>query len=372
MTGVPQEDSDEGPYSALAVRQRIRWGPVSSCTLAGLACTCLPFLLEARSQWRSVETAILTNLGTALLLGALLFFLERTFVQSVRRVATTAARRAATDATADLRRTTEGLVARVDELQALTRARVESAAREQDEAVARLRESVSFANVTEAFAYTNQLKALSTGTLVVPASADVRGPRLKFMWGIHLPGSHKPPGQRLEIDLVVERNPDPASPGTPIVGREWPATMSPEDVTAEFDKAMRRSGFAPEANALDWGVAFERLGHGLATAIAARRGDRDAWISAPLVEVITEDWAITEAGVEVRGHGRVLASQDFPQREATWRTAPPSFDPPRPEWADATIWEVAVRRACSYHPRGPGLAASMFGARWLPATGVNV
>ncbi len=338
-----------------------------ACAVAGAVCTGVPFLLD-HDHPRSVAGSTLTNLGTGLFLAAVLFLLERTFVSSVRTVVTTAATRAANEATADLRRTTEELTTRLDELQDLTRQRVDARAQGQDNVIGRLRDEVSSRRVAEALAVANSLEALSGGTVRVPAGPSASSPRFRFSYGTHLPGSLRPPGTLLEVEFVVERVPEPGGVGKPVIEAGWAFQMTADDLTASMDAELRRRGFAPEADAVQWPVLFERLRYAIEAAVAARRHDEDAWLSAPLIELVDVGWAVTDAGLEVEGHGLVLSSDAFPDRPSPYQPKP-DFSPPPPAWADPDVWAVAIRRAYERHPMGPRIPG--YAPTWLPALSVN-
>jgi hypothetical protein len=235
----------------------------------------------------------------------------------------------------------------------------------EDTAVARPAEEVNFDSVTKAIESANALGALGWGSLVVPASGDVAGPRVDFAWYEEAGTTFdRGPGDYLDISYVVQRNPDPSSSGHSIVEITWTPDELIVDLGVRLIRLMQREGFTPEASTLDIEVAIKHLQRGLADAMRAKRGDTAAWFTAPLYEVITSELVITAAGVEHRQHGVVISSDDFPERpralnDSGRRSRRESFAPAKPEWCEDDVWHVAIKRGLYVHPLEPVPAAAM-------------
>jgi exonuclease VII large subunit len=109
--------------------------------------------------------------------------LERRFIGSVVRASERAVRQAAQQVEEHLQERTDVLAARIDDLQADLRQRIQRRAHEQDAKVAALEENVSYATVTEALTEANKLAAIDGGHVTVQASRDPNGLALTFRWG---------------------------------------------------------------------------------------------------------------------------------------------------------------------------------------------
>lgn len=334
------------------------------CALAGIAVTALPFKLERCPDFfeqdaatRGLIFSTMTNIGTALLLAAVLLFVERGFIKKVSRITMVAATQAATDATATIRQETRDLSARLDEVQRQVQERVTAVHDAEDAAVAQMTEDASFESVSQAIEVANSLAALGHGNLIVPASSEAAGPRLIFDWYHDSRDTFsREPGDYFDISYVVERNTDPTSPYRPSIVVTWAPEQSVADMGASLIQLMRREGFATEASKIDLGIALGRLQQGLADAIASKRGDDTAWFDAPLFEVITPDLVVSAAGVEHREQGVVIPADDFPEAPpevgpASKRFQREPFAPPKPDWCDVVTWRVAIERGLRIHPR---------------------
>ncbi len=358
-------------------REAIRWGVVGSCWLAGATLLALALYVEDRWGWTGVVPAILVNAATAIGLAGVLFLLERQFVGAVGRVSQEAANRAAGAVERRLGERAAALETRLDELQEATKQRVQAAEAEQDQVLANL-ENVSFGTVTRALATANILKALLGGIARVHASDDPRGLKLECAWGREAleDGWEErrwgPP--TLSITVVPGHEMDEELARS-VVEVEWRPDQSPADVGKELVEAVRRVGLWQGPQTLQWAVAVRNLRRTIEVAVASRRRDGGAWwLKGAVYELVGDEWAITEGGLESPPHDFLLPQSEFPDVDAAMRRprvqlAELAFRPPRPcEWVSQRDWDYLVGEGAKLFPRR---SLHFLGSpSWIPETDV--
>lgn len=179
--------------------ERTRWVWVAACTFSGVAVLTVAVEGESWWRWQGVWPGILVNLGTTLLLVAILFFLEQRFTGRVVRASERAVQKVTVEVEEHLQRRTDELSARIDDLQSQISRRMEARAQTQDRAVADL-ETPTYTTVTEALTAANRSGALSGGVVTVQPSSDPAGIGLIFRWGTHTDQGGNQPGLRLEVE----------------------------------------------------------------------------------------------------------------------------------------------------------------------------
>jgi hypothetical protein len=100
-----------------------RW--LISCTLLGLMVLALAVGGQYWWNWQGIWPAIVTNLGTALILATALFLLEPRFSGRVIRANQRAMKQVTSDIKEDIRQRTDELAARIDDLQGQVDQRVQ-------------------------------------------------------------------------------------------------------------------------------------------------------------------------------------------------------------------------------------------------------
>lgn len=281
---------------------------------------------------------IVVNVGTAFLIAAVLFFLERRFTKQVVRAGQRAVAQAAEQIEERLERQADTLSARLDDLQEQIDRRMQDRAQEQDRKIAGLGEEVSFATVTEAMTEANRLRAIVRGGVTVPASSDQDGIALTFKWGIDR-NKMVTDGPRPRLDITVSIEADYDLPGPrPYITTEWEPDEAPAEVAGRLIQALQTAGRWHGPGTLDWPLALRNLHRALKVAVTSRR-DGDAagsWrLHGALYELVGQDWAITEAGIENQRQGQVaLAESEFPAtRSKPWGKPAGEWPPERPEWS---------------------------------------
>lgn len=353
--------------------ERVRWPWVLGCCGAGVLLNGIALWTEARWKWQGVLPSILVNVGTALLLAALLFFLEKQFTRRVISAGRATVEQATRQFEQRLQDRTQALSTRIDELQAQVADRMRERAQQGDEKVAALAEDVSYETVTSAMTEANDLGALHWGRVAVCASSDLDGVALIFKWGMELGDPRFGLPVRapvLEIEARIEADLT-AHGGRPVISTVWEPNEPLVDVADRLNKQLQRTGRWHGPETMDWSLAVENLVRSLGLAITSRRDGSSAgpWrLRGALYELVGGDWAITEAGIESRvSNGVVLAEADFPERHLRRPHEPEEpWHPAAPEGLPAEAWERLLRLGKRVHPqrRGPMLAQPT----WIPWT----
>ena len=165
-------------------RRRLAFGPMLLCTLLGIAVLMVAIRGQAWWGWQGVWPSILTNVGTALLVAAVLFLFERRFTGRVIRANRQAVQEAAAEVEENLQHRTDQLAARIDDLQDQIDERMRARADAQDAVITSL-DIPTYATVTAALTEANRLHAFAGDAANVQTSTDPDGIRFAFQWGIH-------------------------------------------------------------------------------------------------------------------------------------------------------------------------------------------
>jgi hypothetical protein len=316
-------------------------------------------------QWQGVWPGIVVNVGTAFLLAAVLFLFERRFTRRVVRAGTQAIQQAAEQVEERLQRHTDQLTARIDELQQQVDQRMRDRAQEADRKIAALSDDISYATVTDALTEANQLRAIPWGQVTVQASSDPDGLALVFKWGEASDGQYQWHGIGPELELQARIEADFGLPGgRPHIATEWRPTDTPADVAERLIRQLQAAGRWQGPDTLDWALALRNLRRSLALTVASRRDGTAAgpWqLRGALYELVGEDWAITEAGIENRLKTRssCRTKNSRPQTgdpgESPWTNGHPSdLSGPIKTSGSASCVEVGACSPATLAPCGPG------------------
>jgi hypothetical protein len=360
--------------------EQVRWSWVAGCVVFGLVLMAISLKGQTWWKWQGVAPGIVVNVGTDFLLAAVLFFLERRFTARVVRAGQRAVAEAAEQVEARLEQQAEALSARIDDLQEQIDRRTQDRAEEQDRKINSLGEVASFATVTEAMTEANRLRAIVWGQVTVPASGDPDGLALTFKWGFDR-GQMPLSGPRPRLEIIASIEEDYGRPGPrPYIATSWEADEAPAEVADRLIQTLQSAGRWHGPRTLDWPLALRNLHRALSLAVTSRRDGEAAssWrLYGALYELIGDDWAITEAGVENQALGQVvLAESDFPATQSKpWGKPADEWPPERPEWAPPEEWERVLRHGRRRLPVNRGsLATSPIWTPWTqptPSTSVN-
>jgi hypothetical protein len=320
----------------------------------------------------SVVPSVLVNLGTALIIAALLVFLEPAFTKRVRLIvegATNAAEERVMQQVTNLQQ-------HVDTLTERTAEELRNRDAQTDRALVTLTESPSFEGVTRVLEQANDLNALADGIATVQGGTDppddkepdLDNPlsvRVRFLWGTR-PGEPEP---SLLVQAVCEQSEylfaslkldESRADSNDYLCSEipWNSTDTAEHIGVQLITDLRSKNLYRGAETLDWGKTLSELARTIAVAVATRRGGESRWPRSTLFELVGNDWAITKMGLEYKGKkefGPVFYSDDFPTMfpsgrdyESGAESIPrlPSPDGPQPS-------ERVLIRAAAYLPLRP-------------------
>lgn len=343
------------PEQAHGSPEKVRWKWVAAVTGLGIIVTAVPFVLSristAFGTWQATLAGTLTNAGTTILLVALVWLSERGFTKRITTAVQETTRTTIAEETSELAASQRDLSLRLDELQSRLDARIESASDEQDAVIARLADGISHESVREALEQADALGALWFHEVTIPSGdGSPAMPRFVFRWGTAPTGpwldemfSDADEGPRLTITHEERAASDKH------VRVVWPATNSADEVLSELRQGMVAAGFAEQSKLVDASL-FTNLHSALREAVVGRRADSGAWLQGALDEWITNDWAVTQYGLEHRGP-LGMKSEQFPIKwdgrsnlaAVRWKQPPP------PEGVDTDLWDFLIRRARRHH-----------------------
>jgi len=340
-------------------RQRVRWGRISAITIVGLAFTGAPFYLAQKvsgefGEVHALTSSTLTNIGTAVLLVGIVFFLERSLLQRVSDTAAQTTARVVEERTIDLTNANRALATELADLRAQFEGATAADSATRTEPLRNVTTDVSFDSIAEALETANDFGALEWGTVTVPLVSPSDAPELvTFDWRFH--EVRYPDGRRdenrftpqIRVEYETRRNPG-GGIGMPVVEVMWAPDQAPLDLLMSLRAEMVKKGFGLEAKLVSPDL-LAHVGVALADAVAGRQVEDGAWVEGALAEWLADGWAITEAGLISRDHGSIRAN-DFPENELRGELIP--FDPPVPEGVSEAFWKFAVDRSYAMHGRG--------------------
>ena len=341
----------------------LRW--VIGSWATGVALVVAAFVTEYLFSWKGAAIETLVGVGTSLLLAGVLFFLQRRFVSVVEEVAT---RVAETAVDARVGEQVQRMDARIDELGQRLNQAVEARSQRQDSAVQAL-DVPSYQSVANALAEANKLGAIADGLIRVQGSREWGELALDFSWTRQTADGRFSQPERTELKVRANVYADEtARGGIPVIETIWTSTDSADDVGLDLRGQLERGGRWQSTSTLDWPMALKNLQKSLDMAIRSRRRDGSGLaLGGALIELVGDEWALTDAGLECATRGFVLAQSEFPDLmyPRSQQDPPPPFHPQRPEWVDPKLWQDLLAEGRRFFPRhtGPYLAAPT----WLPA-----
>lgn len=352
----------------MAVRQRVRWLYVIIISLVGLAFLGAPFYLARTvdSDFGADHTLIsstLTNVGTSIVLVAIVFFLERTLLQHVSDTAAETTARVVDERTADLTNANQALATKLADLRAEFEGAAAADVAARTAPLRTVTADVSFDSIAEALETANTYGALEYGSATVPLKTPSDDPQLvTFDWRYrpvrdfagYPSDTHVSP--QMVVSYNATRSADAGS-GIPIVEVVWHPNQGPTELLMALRAEMVKRNFGQEAKLVDPDL-FENLAKALADAVAGRMAEDSAWIVGALDEWLADGWAITDAGLVSRDFGKIDQSE-FPKAEmrggSVFNQTLPEFERPVPDGVSKEFWRYAIGRAAhkfGNHPLG--------------------
>lgn len=123
-----------------------------------------------------------------------------------------------------------------------------------------------------------------------------------------------------------------------------------EDVSAVMEKIIAR---LEEANidastaTFDPELVFRNLRHSLSVAVRSRRGELERRLRGPLIELVGDQWAFTDAGLESRTDDTFVPTDVFPATIARFQDpgTRPFVPPDAPSGVSEETWQVLMEIA---------------------------
>lgn len=322
------------------------------------------FITEAVWGWTGIAPATFLQFGSAFFIAAILFFVERRFLREARSETRALEQR--------LEARTSKLESRLDRLTDATAEAVKQRRSMQDANLARLTEDVSFDTVTSALAEARRLDATDPFLFRVKTSVRLDGLRAEFAW-VDWESSDGTSQREFEIELA---SPDPETAA--VLSRRRVTWMPDEPAPAVGNAVvlmLEREGLFKGPETFDWGFTIRELQKSLELAIGARRGDvGGVHLQGRLVELVDDDWMLTDAGIECPGRSFLLSQGAFPARPKfppfplDDGPHPTAFDPPAPAWVSADMWGQLLGLARLIYPIEPRSTLHDPGWRWRGVT----
>ncbi|MBM6401442.1 hypothetical protein [Phycicoccus sonneratiae] len=339
-----------------AAHVELRSALILSVAVAGAIFTVAPFILSAFltsafGQWQVISSTTLTNVGTTLMLAAVLFLLERKFTKSVSAAAESTARLEVLEQTRDLREAADALRQRVDVIDAKLAERRDARLRQTQSLVESARAEASFDAFAQLLEKANDLNALWHGSVVVPAGA-MGSPRVRVFWGershavlVHNIFDEAEPAIELSYVAPDEEQQGPFRPAR----SRWVASQSPAEALDALILEMQSAGHGPASRAITSQI-FEHVAIAVGEAISSRANEPSSWMTGQLEEWIGDGMAVTSSGLEARQGGLLIAAEDFPEQgpvagPASQKRKPVPFSPPCPSGVDPTSWAIGIDRS---------------------------
>jgi len=321
------------------------------------------FATEHFYRWRGVSIDTMVSVGSAFLLAGVLFFLQRRFLveveEAVERAATSAA-----DARVDER--VQEVDARLDELGERMNEVLAERKTRQDRAIQAM-DVPTFESVAGALAEANKLGAFAYDHVTVQASRDLNELGLEFSWGIDLGDGRFGQPQRAVLMVSAHVYADERGSGARwVIETPWEAGDTADQVGLRLREQLENRGRWRGNDTLDWPRALRNLKRSLDIAISSRRRDGGEFtIQGALFELVGDEWAITDAGLECPPRGFILPESAFPDRNMAAlrrirnKGEVEEWSPSPPEWVDVALWDELVLRARQHFPipNGPILGS---------------
>lgn len=349
-------------------KQRVNWRWILICVFFGIILILISFFLF---NWQKVVLGVTTSGGVAFLLAAVLFFIERRFIKDVSIATDTRLAKQDERINVRLSEHDEQVAVRLDQLSARMDGLLKEREKNQEKIIQAL-DTPTYKTVADALAEAWLYEAIAFGYVTVQTSSSLDGISLKFSY-VHDNGDGRQNVKAKDI-LKIEVPPHfkKSSGGvTPIVEVEWKMGDSVENVGTELRKKLESRGLLGNSVTFDWTIALQNLQRSLEIAIKSRcgYGKPGETIQGALFEFVTNEWAITDKGLECPSKDYVLEEKEFPEpykmvigplmekqrkREELKRKLE-ELKQAKPDFVNATLWDELLLRANKYFPikKGP-------------------
>jgi hypothetical protein len=338
---IPSMVMTDNPQKS-RVNERIYWpvfGPVSAL---GLLLVGAALGMSIIYDWSGIWIDFFLTFGATILLGAVLYVIQGSFLTTVQEQADRVIENVATQAAALEERiqTQERRIETLSSEVAGDRREREEAA---DQALAAITDEMTYEAVSSALRKADRSTAISTA-FRVPASRD-------------LGAMHVYLNNTVLMDRIAGGSPRisirPWFPdGRQVQQDEWLPGEDVRAMIARIDEKIGQANLVP-ADTWDPTMMFGNLRNSLEMFATPHRGSSPRPLNGALIELLNDDWILTEAGLESLRRDVGISIDDFPGHVA--RMAGAEYTPPpAPPGVDRGTWRqlVEVARATyAAHPK---------------------
>ncbi len=277
MAMVP---NDDGPS------RRIRWSVFAPVCVLGLLLVGAALGLSIMCDWAGIWIDFFLTFGATILLGAVLYVVQGSFLTTVRQQADRVIQNVETEATAlEARIATQAR--RIDTLaNEVTGDRAERRTAE-DEALAAVTDDMSYEAVSSAIRELDDRHAISYA-FRVPASRDLRQMHVYFKNTILMDQmSGGSPRVTLTPWFIDVRN---------VQSVAWEPGEDVTAVIARLDREIESVNLTPSM-VWDPTILFATLRASLSSPLTPS-GEQSPRLRGPLLELLNDEWALTDEGLE--------------------------------------------------------------------------
>ncbi len=309
--------------------EHINWRVVNVCAVIGAAFVALSAIFELTWGWIGWWPEFVFSVGITILLGVVLYFLQLAFVKQVSEVAEELVESVTQQTSAlgeEIDRQRVTLADVTEQLRDLTAQRHE----EEDESLDRLRDDVTFESLHQI------LRSASRNNLIsdhfrVQLFDDVSRSHLHLSSGIIM---DRVDGGTPHINIAIWtlNGEDPP----PVI---WQAGTSFAGALDELVRRMER-GNSPDTN-FDSQRLVDQLVKSLRESTTSGRSSASPGPRGPLIELINDEYFLTESGLE-RTSGELLVPIESFEQTRGFRDReppPPYISPQRPQTISSAEWE---------------------------------
>jgi hypothetical protein len=209
---------------------------------------------------------------------------------------------------------------------------------DEDAGLAAIAEDASFEAISDAIRDAERRQAISS-LFRVPATANTGGMHLRVQNGQL---GDRAVGSTPVIFLTPWFADDREVPMV-----IWKSGQDAVEIFGELDQNIESAHLSPD-DLLDSAVFIKNLTESISLANAALRGHAKH-LEDPLIERLTDEWVLTEAGLEALSSDFILPIAAFPSHlqymNAISGGETPAVDAPLPKGVDPEMWELLVEIA---------------------------
>lgn len=306
-----------------------------------------PFGWAINAPHASLMSNLLLNIGVTVMLAVVLILFERIILTSVKRATDESEQRAELKAEAKAEEIVNERVvsieARIDGLDTRVNEYAKERAQKRNDAARNIFADHDFGSVAEkltriasvgAVARPDHRRTDGAAEFIVPAGTELSSPRVL----ISFTGDDHPRTPYVSFTILLADK---------SVSATWSSHVQLEEALQTLQEELVKEGEAAVWKHVSPEALLHNISEFLVAAAAGRNADDGAWLSGePAREMVAEGWIITDAGLEVRGHGLLVPRTDLGARDPRNNMISAArVDPSAPDGLDQETYTVAVTRA---------------------------